>query len=165
MSKGLWYIPGMPPACPALLALDQMRIPYRTFIHSQPVDSLEEAARQRGQEPGQVIRSLLFRTHQKSFFLVLMAGPGQVDWRRLRAHLGTSRISLASDEEVLQVTGYAIGTVTPLGLPAPLRILADANVFRPAEISIGSGVRGTALILRSTDLQAALGQVEIGTFA
>ena len=60
-----------------------------------------------------------------------MAGPGQISWRKLRAHLGVSRISMATEEEVLAVTGYAVGTVSPLGLAHPIRILADMRYFHP----------------------------------
>ena len=155
----------MSDASPAMQALDQMGIPYRVFVHTQPPGSLEDAARQRGQEPGQVIRSILFRSPRKEFFMVLMAGPGQISWRKLRAWLGSSRISMATEEEVLAVTGCAIGTVTPIGLPTPLRLLADVSVFQPEEVSIGSGVRGTALILKSADLRQAMGRVESGIFA
>jgi prolyl-tRNA editing enzyme YbaK/EbsC (Cys-tRNA(Pro) deacylase) len=46
-----------------------------------------------------------------------------------------------------------------------MRILADESVFVPAEISIGSGVRGIAILLKPTELQRALGQFELGKFA
>ena len=91
---------------PAALALDQLGIPYRLFKHPQPPDSLEEAARQRGQIPGQVIRSILFRLGEDQFIMVLMAGPGQISWKRIRATLGVSRITMASEAEVLSVTGF-----------------------------------------------------------
>ena len=97
--------------------------------------------------------------------MVLMAGPGQIAWKRIRAALGVSRISMASEAEVLAVTGFRRGAVTPLGLPRPLRILADKSVFVHDEVSIGSGVRGVALILSPTDLQSALDKLEIGKFA
>ena len=155
----------MSPATPATHSLDLLGIPYRLFEHAQPPASLEEAARQRGQEPDQVIRSILFRCHGQDFFLALMAGPGQISWRKLRKHLGVSRISMASEKEVLAVTGYAVGAVSPLGLPQPLRILADACVFHPEQISLGSGVRGVAIIMKPSDLQRALGNMEIGAFA
>jgi len=150
---------------PATLSLDLLGIPYRLFEHVHPPASLEEAASQRGQLPEQVIRSILFKCHGQEFFLTLMAGPGQISWRKLRLHLGVSRISMASAEEVLTVTGYAVGAVSPLGLPQPLRILADASVFRPEQISLGSGVRGLAIVMKPSDLRRALGKVEIGNFA
>ena len=59
------------------------------------------------------------------------------------------------------MTGYKLGAVSPFGLPSPLRILVDESVFKPVEISIGSGERGLTVILRSEDLKNALGDVEI----
>jgi Cys-tRNA(Pro) deacylase len=150
---------------PAVRALDLLGIPYRLFEHAHPPESLEEAARQRSQTPGQIVRSILFRLAEGQFIMVLMAGPGQISWKRLRTVLGVGRMSMASEMEVLAATGFVRGAVTPLGLPQPMRILADESVFVPDEISIGSGVRGVAVILKPTDLQSALGPLEIGKFA
>jgi Cys-tRNA(Pro)/Cys-tRNA(Cys) deacylase len=150
---------------PAAQALDRFGIPYRLFEHLQPPESLEEAARQRGQSPRQIVRSIVFRLAEGQFVMVLMAGPRQIAWKRLRSALGVSRVSMASEAEVLAATSILRGAVTPLGLPQPLRILADETIFRNDEISIGSGVRGIAIILSPTDLQSALGEVEIGNFA
>jgi Cys-tRNA(Pro)/Cys-tRNA(Cys) deacylase len=157
--------PYMPDSTPATRSLDLLGIPYRLFEHSRPPESLEEAADQRGQTPGQIVRSILFRLAGDQFVMVLMAGPGQVSWKRIRAHLKVSRISMASEAEVLAVTGFVRGAVTPLGLPHPLRILADESVFVHDEISIGSGVRGVAVIMRSLDLMSALNNIEVGKFA
>jgi Cys-tRNA(Pro)/Cys-tRNA(Cys) deacylase len=150
---------------PAARSLDQLGILYRVFEHTRPPESFEEAARQRGQSPGQVVRSILFRLAEGEYIMVLMAGPEQISWKHIRAHLGISRISMASEAEVLTATGFVRGAVTPLGLPHPLRILADESVFKNDEISLGSGIRGTAIILNSSDLLKALGSVEIGKFA
>jgi len=149
---------------PATRTLDRLSISYRIFEHPNPPESFEQAARERGQAPGQIIRSILFRYGKEIFFLTLMAGPGQISWRKLRAHLGVSRISMASEDEVQSVTGYVVGTVSPLGLSHPIRILADKSIFTPQEISLGSGVRGVAIIMKSADLQRALGKIEVGQF-
>jgi Cys-tRNA(Pro)/Cys-tRNA(Cys) deacylase len=79
----------------------------------------------------------------------------------LRKCLNQSRLTLASEEEVLQVTGYPIGAVSPFGLPLPMRILVDQSVMNSEEVSIGSGVRSLAVILRSFDLLSALNNIEI----
>ena len=155
----------MPVSTPATQALDLLSIPYRIFQHSHPPGSLEQAARERGQEPGQVVRSILFRYEQDVFIMVLMAGPGQISWKRVRTHLGVSRLSMASEPEVRGVTGYSIGTVSPLGLLRPTRILADVSVFMPEGISIGCGMRGAAILMKSVDLKQVLGEIDIGRFA
>lgn len=149
---------------PVTQALDSLNIPYRFFRHPGPVHSLEQAARERGQRPEQVIRSILFRLSQDQFLMVLMAGPGQISWPALRSYLGQSRLTMASEAEVLAVTGYPTGAVSPFGLPGPLRILVDQSVLAEEEVSIGSGVRSTTVILKRDDLLKALGEVEVGEF-
>jgi prolyl-tRNA editing enzyme YbaK/EbsC (Cys-tRNA(Pro) deacylase) len=97
--------------------------------------------------------------------MVLMAGAQQVNWRGLRRYLGQSRLTTASEAELIDVTGYVAGAVAPFGLPRPMRVLVDARVFAEAEISLGSGVRGTTIILSSADLRRALPAAEVGDFA
>ena len=154
----------MPVSTRATQALDLLSIPYRIFEHIHLPGSLEEAARERGQSPGQVIRSILFRYQKEKFFLVLSAGPGQISWRKLRAHMEASRISMATEAEVLTITGYAVGTVSPLGVAQSIPILADASIFTQEEVSLGSGLRGVAIIMKSSDLKRALGKIEVGQF-
>ena len=114
---------------PVTQALDRAGVPYRFFRHTGVVRSLEQAAQERGQQPQQVVRSLLFRLAEDEFVMVLVAGPRQLSWPRLRAYLGTKRMTMATDEEVLQVTGYPPGAVSPFGLPQPLRLLVDPAVL------------------------------------
>lgn len=146
---------------PVSLALEKLNIPHRVFRHETPVDSLEKAASDRGQRPSQIVRTILFRVTEEDFVLVLVAGPGQISWKLLRKILGKSRITMATEEEVLAVTGYRIGTVGPFGLAKPVRVMVEAGVLREEELSIGSGMRDTAVILKSADLHRALGDVEV----
>lgn len=159
-------MPDTHPETPATRALAAARIPFRLFQHPGPLRSLEQAARERGQAPEQVVRSILFRLPHERYVLVLIAGPQQISWQSLRHHLGQSRVTMARPEEVLAVTGYPVGAVSPFGLARPLRILVDESVVtRQGEISLGSGQRGLAIIMQAQDLLAALGEVEVGRFA
>lgn len=142
---------------PVSLILTAANIPHRVFRHPGPVRSLEQAAEERGQQPEQVVRSLLFRIASDEFVMVLITGGQQVDWRALRQTLNQSRLTMASRDEVLEVTGYELGAVAPFGLPLPLPILVDESVLAPEELSLGSGERGTTIILRRDDLMRALG--------
>ncbi|MFN2211664.1 MAG: aminoacyl-tRNA deacylase [Anaerolineales bacterium] len=146
---------------PVTRALEALGISYRFFRHEGEVTSLEQAARERDQSPQQVIRSIVFRLSEGEFVMVLVAGPAQISWPALRAYLGQSRLTLATKDEILAVTGYPIGAVSPFGLPNPLRIIMDRSVIQDGEISIGSGVRNTTVILDGAGLIRALGQIEI----
>jgi Cys-tRNA(Pro)/Cys-tRNA(Cys) deacylase len=151
---------------PASIYLDSLGIPYAFFEHSGPaVGSLEQAAVERGQQPEQVVRSILFRLGKGQFCLVLAAGPRQVSWPALRRRLGQRRLTMASPEEVLQVTGYKIGAVSPFGLPQPVQVLVDRSVLAgDAGVSLGSGRRGLALMMQSADVLRALPGAEVGDF-
>ena len=144
---------------PVARALQAQGIPFRLYRHPHPIRSLEQAAKERGQRLEQVVRSLLFRVGEGRFVLVLMPGGLRVDWAALRRHLGVSRVTTATPEEVLEITGYPVGAVGPLGLRQPVPILADPRAFAPEEVSIGSGEQGVAVILRSADLHRALGEM------
>lgn len=149
---------------PAAYFLTEKGIPHQVFHHRNPITSLEQAAAERRQVPAQVVRSIVFRVNAGNYVMVLTAGPAQISWPALRAYLGQNRISMASDEEVLTTTGYRVGTVSPIGTATQLRVLADSSVFIHEEISMGSGQRDTAIILKSANLRRMLPEIEIGDF-
>ena len=146
---------------PASIALEKLNIRHSLFKHETPVNSFEQAASDRNQRPEQIVRSILFQIRPGEFLMVLVAGPAQVDWRKLRQLVKRSRIRMASEEEVLDVTGYRVGTVSPFGLKNPVKILIDESVLKEEEISIGSGVRSVAIIMKSKDLPQVLRDSEI----
>lgn len=146
---------------PVSIELEKLNIPHRVFRHSGKVSSLEQAAQERDQRPEQVVRSILFRTGENEYLMALVAGPAQISWKALRAYLGQSRLTMANVDEVLEVTGYQIGAVSPFGTLRSLRVLIDPNVLAEEEISIGSGIRSTTIIMRSSDLKRALGDAEV----
>ena len=149
---------------PVSAALTQSGIPHEVFEHPGPLRSLEQAAEERDQRPQQIVRSILFRISQGEYAMVLMAGPKQIDWKKLRQALGVNRVTMASNAEVLEVTGYPTGAVAPFGIPNALKILVDRSVLDEEIISLGSGIRGTAIILKSNHLLQALGDYELGDF-
>ena len=146
---------------PASIALEDIGIPHRLFLHEGTVTSFEQAARERGQKPAQVVRSILFQIRPEEYVMVLVAGPDQVDWKKLRQLVKRSRVRMATEDEVLEVTGYRVGTVSPFGARNQVKVMIDASVLKEEEVSIGSGIRNTAIILKSADLRRALEDAEI----
>lgn len=150
---------------PVSQKLTELGIPHRVFQHAGQVTSLEQAASERGQVPEQVIRSIVFRLAEGRFAMALMAGAAQISWPALRAHFAQSRLTMANADEALQATGYRVGTISPIGLPRPLPILIDASVLVHEEISMGSGMSNTGIILKRDDLLRLLPDAEVGNFA
>jgi Cys-tRNA(Pro) deacylase len=146
---------------PASIALDILNIPHTIFHHEGSVESYEQAAQERNQHVGQVVKSILFRVRENEFALVLVAGPQPISWKILRKVLGRSRISTATAEEVLKVTGYKVGTVSPFGVQNPVRVIIEANVLKEEIVSTGSGVRNTAIIIKTEDLRRVLHDADV----
>ncbi len=147
-----------PPASIALQALD---IPHQVFRHTHPINSLEQAAQERGQRPEQVVRSILFRIGEDEYLMALVAGPAQISWKKLRKHMRQSRLTMASEDEVFEVTGYQVGAVSPFGTSRPLRVLVDPGLLKEEVVSLGSGVRGVAILIKTADLMRGLNGAEI----
>jgi Cys-tRNA(Pro)/Cys-tRNA(Cys) deacylase len=149
---------------PAIAYLRQHGIPHSLFRHAGPINSLEQAAMERNQRPEQVVRSIVFRLSGDQFIMVLMAGPGQVPWKALRKHFNKSRLTMATEDEVLQVTGCLPGTVNPFALPQPMPVLVDRAILDLPEVSFGSCQRGVAILLKPDDLIDALEDYQVVDF-
>lgn len=65
----------------------------------------------------------------------------------VRRHLDVRKISFAPMERAVQETGMEYGGITPLGLPQGWPILVDARVAEQPWVVIGSGIRGSKLML------------------
>jgi Cys-tRNA(Pro)/Cys-tRNA(Cys) deacylase len=154
----------MPDTTPVTLDLDRRRIPYQLHLHPGPIRSLEQAAQERGLLPDQIIRSLVFRLEGEVFIMVLMPGPKRVSWPKLRHHLGISRLTTASEDEVEAITGYQTGAVSPFGILQPIRKLADWRICENETISIGAGIRNAGVIMTRDDLIQAI-DLEFGDFS
>jgi prolyl-tRNA editing enzyme YbaK/EbsC (Cys-tRNA(Pro) deacylase) len=61
--------------------------------------------------------------------------------KAVRKRLGTRKASFASAEQTRELTGMAIGGVTPIGLPVGLPLWVDARVMERERIILGGGSR------------------------
>lgn len=70
----------------------------------------------------------------------------------VRKHLGVRKISFAPHEEAVRLTGMEFGGITPIGLPDDWPILVDTAVVEAGDVVIGSGIRGSKLLLSGASL-------------
>jgi prolyl-tRNA editing enzyme YbaK/EbsC (Cys-tRNA(Pro) deacylase) len=66
--------------------------------------------------------------------------------RAVRAKFGRGKASFASADGTAEMTGMAIGGVTPFGLPASLPIWVDADVMARPKVVLGGGSRSWKVI-------------------
>ena len=78
----------------------------------------------------------------------------------VRRHVDARKISFAPMDEAVEVTGMEYGGITPVGLPEGWPVLVDEAVVAAGEVVIGSGVRGSKLLVDAAEL-AALPSAEV----
>ena len=88
-----------------------------------------EAATSLGCEVGAIVKSLLFKT-ESNFTLCLVAGDKKASLNKIKRILNIKDASMASADEVKNVTGYTIGGVSPIGHLNKIYILIDKSLNR-----------------------------------
>ena len=71
----------------------------------------------------------------------------------VRRLLDVRKVSFAPMAEAVQLTGMEYGGITPIGLPAGWPIYVDAAVDAAGPVVIGSGIRGSKLVLPGSALK------------
>jgi len=139
---------------PAISVLMSLGVEYRV-VEYEPVSSLEEAAAQRGVNPADIVKTIVVRISDESYVFVLVPGDRAISWPKLRAHLGTKRLSLPDPATAQAVTGYVRGTITPLGSTHAWPVVADASMLGRT-VALGSGAPHTHVLVDADALIAAL---------
>jgi len=102
------------------------------------------------------LKSIVVRRGEGDYLLVLVPGPRQIDWKKLRKYLGVSRVSLADRDEATRVTGYEVGTITPFGSRTKLPVVIDASADRGL-VTLGGGAPGVNIHADVEELATELG--------
>ena len=74
--------------------------------------------------------------------------------RTVRKHLDVRKISFASTEEAVSQTRMEYGGITPVGLPPGWPILVDVAVAATDWVVIGSGIRGSKILIPGATVAA-----------
>lgn len=72
----------------------------------------------------------------------------------VRRHLDVRKISFAPHDDAVALTGMEFGGITPVGLPDQWPVLVDAAVLAAGDVVVGSGIRGSKLLLPAAELAA-----------
>ena len=97
-----------------------------------------DAARAVGCDVGAICKSIVLRSDQGPV-VVLTSGAHRVDYAKVEAALGRTRVDRADADEARAATGYAIGGTAPLGHPAPLPLLLDEHLLSFDEVWAAAG--------------------------
>tara|TARA_Y100001970_G_scaffold292105_1_gene431957 strand:+ start:566 stop:1045 length:480 start_codon:yes stop_codon:yes gene_type:complete len=111
-----------------------------------------EAALSLGCEVGAIVKSLLFRT-ENFFILCLIAGDKKASLNKIKKIFNIKDASMASADEVKNITGYTIGGVSPIGHLNKLEIFIDNSLERFNELFAAAGHPNCVFKINFSNLQ------------
>ena len=134
--------------------LDAAGIHYqlREYVVDENDLSAPSVAEKIGMPPEQVFKTLVVRGDRSGVLMACIPANAELDLKALAAASGNKKVELVAVKEVLGLTGYIRGGVSPVGVKKlyPLYLEETADLWD--EISVSAGIRGCQLILAPDDL-------------
>ena len=138
----------------AMRLLESAGIEYelRTYPFDQEDISAERVAELLSMAPEQIFKTLIVRGDSSGPMLVLAPAGTEIDMRALARCSGDKRVEMVPQREVLGLTGYVRGAVTPLGIPRNYPVFIEETAILWDLIGISAGAKGMELTLAPADL-------------
>jgi len=111
-----------------------------------------EAASSLGCEVGAIVKSLLFKT-ENNFTLFLVSGDKKASLNKIKKTLNIKDASMASPDDVKNITGYTIGGVSPVGHLNKIEIFIDHSLARFENLYAAAGHPNCVFKTNFDDLQ------------
>jgi Cys-tRNA(Pro)/Cys-tRNA(Cys) deacylase len=143
----------------AVRALEKAGIVYelRTYEIDEADLSAERAAAKLGMAPETVFKTLITRGDRTGPVLACIPAGTELDLRTLGEASGNKRVEMVPLREVLELTGYTRGAVTPLAVKKPYPVFIDETVELWPVVGISGGMRGLEILLAPADLLGVTG--------
>lgn len=129
--------------------LDGLKIDYE--LREYEIDltdlSAETVARKIELPAEQVFKTLVVRGDKTGVLLACIPGAGELDLKALATVSGNKKVELVPLKEVLGITGYIRGGVSPLGCKKAFPVYLDETVLLWPFVAISAGIRGCQLMI------------------
>jgi Cys-tRNA(Pro)/Cys-tRNA(Cys) deacylase len=152
---GIQEIPIATPAkTNAARLLDQAGVRYELRHYPVVEEHLSalQVAEAIGMPPEQVFKTLVARGDRTGVVLACIPANTELDLKALAAASGNKKVELVPVKEVLGLTGYIRGGVSPVGTKRPYPLYLDETAELWDVISVSAGIRGCQMLLCPADL-------------
>src|SRR3954447_7008961 len=105
-----------------------------------------------GMPPEQVFKTLVARGDRSGVLMAAIPANAELDLKALAGASSNKKVELVAVKEVLGLTGYIRGGVSPVGTRKPYPFYLDETVDLWDVISVSAGMRGCQMILTPADL-------------
>ena len=108
--------------------------------------TVELAARAVGTIPARIAKTLSFQQKEGGGFLIVTAGDAKIDNGKFKS-IFHMKAKMLSPEEVLELTGYAVGGVCPFGINKQVPVYLDISLKRFQTVFPACGSSNSAIEL------------------
>jgi len=135
--------------------LDEAGIRYE-IREFQEVDlTAVEAAEQLDISLAQVFKTLVVRGDRTGVVLACVPATMSLSLKALAKASGNKKVELVEKDEILRLTGYLRGGVSPLGAKKAYPVYLDPSALAQPFLSVSAGMRGMQILLAPQDLVRA----------
>src|SRR6266853_1573207 len=129
--------------------LDAANVRYELREYAVDEDHLSapHVAEAIGMPPEQVFKTLVARGDRTGVLVASIPANAELDLKALAAASGNKKVELVAVKEVLGLTGYVRGGVSPVGGRKPYPFFIDETAMLFDTISVSAGIRGCQLVL------------------
>ncbi len=99
----------------------------------------------------QIVKSLVFRCGERAV-LALLPGDRRADPAKVASAAGAKEARVARPEEVLAITGFAPGAVSPVPVPAGALVLVERTIVSAPVVWVGGGSERHMAMLAPVEL-------------
>lgn len=133
----------------AMRMLDAAKIPYRVLEYQVDENDLSgmHIAETLGFPPERMFKTLVAKGDKTGALVFCIPVAEEIDLRRAAAMTGNKKIEMVHVKDLLALTGYIRGGVSPIGMKKKFPTYMDESALRYDEITVSSGTRGAQLLL------------------
>ncbi len=138
----------------AVRILDQHKVDYQLmeYVVDENDLSAETVAQKVGKPVETVFKTLVLRGDSSGNIVAIIPGNAEVDLKALAKLSGNKKCLMIAQKELLPLTGYIRGGVSPLGMKKNFPTFVDERALKHQQISISAGVRGLQILINPAAL-------------
>lgn len=143
----------------AMRMLDAAKIPYRTLEYEVDESDLSgiHIAETLGFPPEKMFKTLVAKGDKTGALVFCVPVAAEIDLRRAATLTGNKKIEMIHVKDLLALTGYIRGGVSPIGMKKKFPTYVDESALAHDEITVSSGMRGAQLLINRETLLRFIG--------
>ena len=133
----------------AMRRLDAAKIPYQILEYEVDENDLSgiHIAEQLGFPPERMFKTLVAKGDKTGPLVFCIPVAAEIDLKRAASITGNKRIEMIHVKDLLALTGYIRGGVSPIGMKKVFPTYMDESALQFEQITVSSGTRGAQLLL------------------